>query len=653
MVKNYAKLNPSPITAITPEGWLRRFLLLQKQGLTGHIEAAGAPFDRVGWDKSDRENAGNERGPGWWAYEQTAYHLDGKERLSILLRDRAMRASAKKVFEAVVSGADADGYLGPESLKNSDGWNRWPHVVFFRALWAEYEASGDKKILFALTRHYLNGTCSYERKRDVINVEPMLLLYLETGNPALLELAEKCFAAYNETCGDDNCARAQLSPKKAYAHGVTYNEYSKLGALLYICTGKKEYLKPSVRAYKKIDRYQMLPDGLHCSNEFLLDNDYMQSHETCDVSDYTWALGYLLMATGDGSYADRIEKCVFNAGIGCVEEHFRALQYFSTVNQLYLDSFSNHNDFFRGSAWTSMRPNPGTECCAGNVHRFMPNYCLRMWMQKKRSVAAVLYGPSSFSFGKGAAAVKIKEDTSYPYEDEIRFTFRMKKERSFPFLVRIPSWCEAPELTVNGEKTPLTLLRGFARIGRVWKDGDSVTLRLPSDARFVPYKDGVYVERGPLVYALGMKGKREIEESAPELVPGFPSYRISPDKPFNYALLTDRKPSFRSSCAGEEPFTLENNPLFITVSARRVPSWKATARKSVEAVHDLYTRPWRREKVTGTFVFTPRYPSPAVVKKCEKEKIERITLVPYGAAKVRVTVFPKAPDGERETKKQN
>jgi hypothetical protein len=42
----YALVSP---TDITPEGWLRQFLVYQKTGLTGHIEDAGYPFNTGMW----------------------------------------------------------------------------------------------------------------------------------------------------------------------------------------------------------------------------------------------------------------------------------------------------------------------------------------------------------------------------------------------------------------------------------------------------------------------------------------------------------------------------------------------------------------------------------------------------------------------------
>lgn len=636
-MKNYAKLEELSLSRLQIGGWMKRYLQLQKEGLTGHLEVAGYPFDRIGWDRFavDTTDSGN---PGWWAYEQTAYWLDGKERVGQLLRDRKLRKDAEKSFAYTIQNRDADGYLGPKQLKESDGWNRWPHVVYFRSLMARYQATGDKRIPELITAHYLGCPHDYRHFRDVINVEIMLWAYLQNGNKDLLALAEKSYADYNAWCTDDNCAKAHLSNKKAYAHGVTYNEYAKLGAILYICTGKKEYLRPTLKAYKKIDRYQMLPDGLHCSNEFLLDNDVMQTHETCDVADYTWALGYVLMATGKGEYADKIERCILNAGIGSVTEDFKALQYFSCVNQLVMDKTSNHSDFFKGDKWMSYRPNPGTECCAGNVNRFFPLYCGRMYMKKGRSLAAVFYGESTVRFG----GMKIEQHTNYPFEDSVRFVFTTDKERKLNFKLRIPAWCKQPTITINGEKTDFEIKNGFASLNRIYQNKDTVVLTLPAELHAVDYgKNGVYVERGPLLFTYGMKGDRQIDKDDPKSTATFPAYNIYPDKKWNYALSCVEMTLSRHAMSAT-PWSIQNAPITVTVRAKEVKNWTLLRTNKIRAVHNLYKRPWDMETKTGDFLFTPPLPTDSFMEKNGLGEEESITLVPYACAKVRLTVFPKA-----------
>ncbi len=643
MFKDYSKFRKAPIKNISPKGWLREYLLDMSKGLTGNMEVAGYPFNKVGWDRFDVDTTGMNGNPGWWAYEQTAYMVDGMERAGELIKSRKLKAKAAKSFEYTLANADSDGYLGPKLLKESNGWNRWPHVVFFRALLARYSATGDKSIIEALRRHYLDAPQDYSNLRDVINVEIMLLVYLECKDEALLALAERSFKEYNEKCRDDNCAAAQLSNKKAYAHGVTYNEYSKLGALLYMCTGKKEYLKPSVKAYKKIDKYQMLPDGCHCSNEFLLDNSYRQAHETCDVTDYTWALNYMLMATGNGEYADKIERCVLNAGIGCVDERFKALQYFSSVNQLVLDEHSNHCDFLQGDKWMSYRPNPGTECCAGNVNRFFPNYCASMWFKKGRnSIYSVLFGASEYRHGKG---VTIKQITDFPFSDDIKYEFCLASPRKLNFNVRIPAWAEAPEIYVNGERADLKVKNGFATISREFSNGDCLRLVLPSSIKFVETGEGVYVEKGPLLYTYGMYGERQIDKNEKNSSQKFPAYNIYPDKKWNYGLCAEKEDIENVKIIRSEmtshPFDIANVPIKLEVSAKELYGWDFEHRNVIKPVHNLYTRPWVRERKTGKFTFTPKLPTDAFVNKHGVGECEKITLVPYGAGKVRLTVFKK------------
>ena len=104
------------------------------------------------------------------------------------------------------------------------------------------------------------------------------------------------------------------------------------------------------------------------------------------------------MATGEGQWADMIEKAVMNAGMGAITKDFRSLQYFSSVNQVIATGTSNNNHFKHGSTWMAYRPTHETECCSGNIHRLLPNYVSRMWLKSDDGeVVAALYGPSTFS----------------------------------------------------------------------------------------------------------------------------------------------------------------------------------------------------------------------------------------------------------------
>ena len=53
----------------------------------------------------------------------------------------------------------------------------------------------------------------------------------------------------------------------------------------------------------------------------------------------------------------------------------------------------------------------------------------------------------------------------------------------FPLYLRIPGWCHAPALVVAGQPTVMMARGGWFVIDREWKDGDTVTLKLPMEVR--------------------------------------------------------------------------------------------------------------------------------------------------------------------------
>ncbi len=612
---------------ILPKGWLKEFLSRQMTGITGHIEQCGYPFDREWWgtDNCSGFSGTNEiENSDWWTYEQTAYWLDGFVRCAVLLRDEQSIAKVEKIVYKVIEGADSDGYLGPAFLKQTDGWHRWPHVVFFRACMALYEYTRDERIVNAIKRHYVESPCDYSLLRDVNNVEIMLWCYGITKDERLLALAEKSYSDYNEKCKNDVCDRIALSDKKPYAHGVTYCEYSKLGALLYKYTKKETYLIASKSAFDKAEKTFMLPSGCLCSDEFLISNHYTESYETCVITDYTYALYALADATNDTHYLDLIERCIFNSGLGSVTEDFKALQYFSCANQLIADKSSNHNLFFKGSKWMSYRPNPSTECCPGNVNRFMPNYLLNTWEQVGDTVICRLYGASVYK----NEDTEVTETTNYPFEDTVSFSICTK--RAFVLKLRIPKWVKSYRITCNGNAVLKTEENGYAIVDVA--GNCALTLEFENAIERVTTYDGVYFRRGALVYSLGGSERREIDSEEPRSSREFPAYNMYPDFEWRYAV-ADNSVAEYTVGNGTYYDGISHLP-FIGVNGRYVRNWDYERKKAIKRCTNLYENVIVEE--TGDFSFTPKLPEKV---ECTGETV-RLKLYPYGGCKLRLTVFP-------------
>ncbi|HHV99281.1 MAG TPA: hypothetical protein GXX36_06880 [Clostridiaceae bacterium] len=644
-----AKFMELPITSIKPNGWLRRYLEIQRDGLTGYLdEAVGYPFNTESWcckeDEGKYEN--------WWPYEQNGYWIDAMIRCGYLIEDEFLIQKAKKYIDYVLDNADEDGYLGPNSLKSPGDISRWPHSVFFRAMIAYYSATQDERVLSALTKHYLSGTSEHSDGREVCNVEIMLWLYGKTGDKRILECAVKAFEEYNRlSASAANSLGNMLSDEKAYEHGVTFNEIAKLGAILYMYTGDEKSLKATVNAYRKIDRDQMLIDGVCSSSEYLRGKDPLDSHETCDIADFTWSVGYLLMATGNAEYADKIERACFNAAPGAVRSDFKGLQYFSCPNQVIADRSSNHNTYNKGEPWMSYRPDPANiHCCPGEVNRIMPNYAARMWMSDGRGgLAAVMYGPCTVTakVGYNMQEVTIEEETSYPFSERIQFRIKTESPVELRLILRIPGWCSNARLLLNGSPMDIQAKQGsFVEIKRTFSPDDCIALILPMELKLSswPY-DGVGIERGPLVYALRIEERWEVDEKGKTCSKEFPAWNLYADSEWNYAVAVDgellddivkvvHKPM------SDEPWSICNSPIELHVPARKVRGWELVRENAVVA-ENITVDGLISVKKKGNFVFTPQLPLPETLKDRLEEKAEYVVLVPYGCTKLRISIFPK------------
>jgi hypothetical protein len=427
-----------------------------------------------------------------------------------------------------------------------------------------------------------------------------------------------------------------------------------------------------VNGYNKVDRDQLLADGLHSCTEDLRGRDPLDSHETCDITDHTWALGYLLQITRAAKYADRIEKIIFNALPGAITKDFKALQYFSCPNQVLATHTSNHNRLMRGFNWMSFRPDHEVQCCPGNVHRAMPNFVARQWLKGgDNEIIAALYGPGRVQTQLAGVPVTITALTTYPCEQAIEFEVEPEKPARFTFTVRIPGWCERAGLSLNGRPLAIPLSSGtFVPIEREWQPGDSLRLDLPFEPGIQHFpRGGISLDYGPLTFSLPVAAHAEVEagDSTNEqrriiheqlytprpqgATTEFPAWELTAVSTWNYALCLDESSLNElvqiqwNSPASRTPFDSAQPFITLRVPARRVEGWDIVERQGVLQQNNWVSRgKWRSgmRRVKGTFAFTPQLPSPRTLKARLGQEIEWIDLVPYGSTLLRMTVFPQA-----------
>ena len=613
---NKSVLQDNGIEGIKAEGWMKEVLTTQRNGLTGHIQVAGAPFDKEGWGDATQKKMDR-----WEDFEQTGYWADGALRCGYLIDDPELTQRVKEWIDFQIDHPKEDGFIGPELH------NLWPHVVFFRVIMAEYSKNPSPKIIKALSNHYKNAARSQTliktggpewdfNERTMLHIEMLCWLYQQTNDAFFIEKAEDTYKAF---CSRKSpfTMQAFLSDEVPIVHSVSSFETLKIPVILYISTGKKEYLDAAIHGIQKVYKYHGLADGIPSGNEAHDGNMPNEVHETCCVSDAQWTLGYFLQATGDVQWADLMEKICFNAAFSVVWKDFKSLQYYSSPNQVIARNNSSSCMYVGGQDRMAYKVAHGPACCNGNMNRMIPLFCSRQWMKKgDNGIVAALYAPSSYTTRlKGSKnEITIQEETNYPFEETIRFKMQMKRSTAFSFWLRIPQWCKEASITINGQATQIVCHAGtFAEVQRKFSNGDIIELKLPMKAKSVsmPYA-GVAFERGPLVFSLNVKAKEEITETREHEGIKFRSRILTPLSEWNYAPVDTETIEVVNSNDYNDLWNPETTPVRLKVKAVTVRNWQ------------LY-----RDN------FTPYMPS--VILKGEEKVLE---LVPVGTTVLRMTVFP-------------
>lgn len=620
-----------------PEGWLKTMLVNQEKGLTGNLDTIGYPFMQDGWGDKPILKKFGKKSAGWWVpYEQQAYLYDGIIRCGYLLKSDFLIKKATKSIYGAIANASPEGIIGTE-LTIGDR-RRWPHAVFFRAMMAAYDNTGDKKIISAMEKHYANDTIPLVG-RDMANIEMMAWLYQKTGKQVYVDMIKKTLdpktpkpiATFKE-----DVIPFFSSPGKDEIHGVTYLELLKVPILLYQVTGDKKHLDEARKGFEKLDKYHMLPDGVPSSEEGLSGKSSHNVHETCDVVDYLWTCHYMLQATGETSYADRMERAVFNAGLGSITKKFDAHQYYSCPNQIYCDANSSHVASYPLSRF-AYRQLHNPPCCTGNVNRMFPIYVGTQWLKgENNTLVKALYGPGSVIHQVGNSKITLKEESVYPYSDSILITVT-EGSAEFPLQLRIPAWAENASVKLNGINKQGVKQGSFYELKEKFKKGDRIEVCLSAKARFKQWTDdAMIVEYGSMLFALPVKTiKEQVTVNIPSHPKPFMGYNMNPISDWNYILGVDGKDQslLKLVRTGKinyaNPWEQQPQVLKIRVPAYKDEKWQENYRKITEngkTTYAPFTPPLMNR---GEMIFVLRRLEPEV-----------ISLVPYGSTELRISMFP-------------
>ncbi len=627
-----------PVSSIKPGGWLLKSLELQRDGLTGQLGDISA------WLTKKNNAWLNKDGTGDWGWEEMPYWLKGYANIGYVLNDKKIIDESMVWINGTLNSQRDNGDFGPYVIRKTTGKrDLWAQMLMLFVLQSYYEYSHDVRVIAHMTKYFKwqlaipdNDflTDYWENSRGGDNLYSVYWLYNITKEPWLLDLAAKVHR---------NTANWKLKNWLPNWHNVNIAQCFREPATYYMQSGDPTDLQASYDNQNFIrEMYGQVPGGMFGSDENSRKGyvDPRQAVETCGMVEQMSSDEIMLRITGDTFWAENCEDVAFNTFPASFMPDYRSLRYLTAPNMVASDS-KNHNPGIDNPGPYLMMNPFSSRCCQHNHTSGWVYYAENLWMATPdNGLAAIFYSDSEVdAIVADGAEVSIQQQTHYPFEEQVRMKLAMTRPVAFPLYLRIPKWCENPMIKINDKEVGVVPLPGkYVKITGTWKNNDRITLGLPMKVKARTWeknKNSVSINYGPLTFSLKINEKyirfdskataqydSKWQENTDQSK--WPSFEIQPDSPWNFGLPAEalarvgmagnftiiRKPW----PADNFPFTLAAVPIELRAKGKKIPGWTI----------DQY----------GLCGELPQSPVST------NQPMEEITLVPMGAARLRISAFP-------------
>lgn len=200
------------------------------------------------------------------------------------------------------------------------------------------------------------------------------------------------------------------------------------------------------------------------------------------------------MLKADARYADVAERAMYNGSISGVS--LKGDEFF------YVNPLESKGDHHR-QKWYDC------SCCPTQIARFIPSIANYAYLTDKCGIYVNMFLDSESKISINDKTVLLRQETMYPWDGHVLFTFKSDPDAEFELRLRYPSWCDNAWVRVNGEFVKADTDLGYMVIKRRWRIGDAVEYGMDMTVKWVHAdpkvkedEGKVCIQRGPVVYCL-------------------------------------------------------------------------------------------------------------------------------------------------------
>jgi DUF1680 family protein len=199
-------------------------------------------------------------------------------------------------------------------------------------------------------------------------------------------------------------------------------------------------------------------------------------NETCATYNLLKLSRRLFMYDQDGKFMDYYEQALYNHILASVAESNPGNTYHVPLNPGARKQFSNADM-------------TGFTCCNGTALESNTKLQDSIYFKSKDNTTLYvnLYVPSTVTWKD--RNVVIKQSTNFPYADSTRLT--LIGGGTFDTKIRVPRWAtHGFFVNINGEDMTVQATPGtYLTLSRIWKDGDTIDLKMPFHFYLSPVMD--------------------------------------------------------------------------------------------------------------------------------------------------------------------